>query len=107
MHDDPTTDRRWQTALAEFEAGPVRYRAEVRVTPAGILAVGALMSGILLSSAAIVWAAKSAARLRAARTDRPDNRPMAETLPAKPAPRAGWKRFGYTGDGATRSPPSP
>jgi hypothetical protein len=47
-----------QTALAEFEAGPIRARAEVSVTPAGVLAIGALLSGILLSSAAIVWAAR-------------------------------------------------
>ncbi len=52
----PADDR--QTAVAEFEAGPIRARAEVSVTPAGLLAFGALMSGILLSSAAIVWAAR-------------------------------------------------
>ncbi|MFT4251110.1 MAG: hypothetical protein QM608_01325 [Caulobacter sp.] len=67
MHDDQSLDRQPQTAVSEFEAGPFRYRAEVRVTPAGILAVGALVSGMLLSTAAIVWAAKSAARLRALR----------------------------------------
>ncbi len=58
MYDAPILDRQEQTAVAEFEAGPLRYRAEVRVTPAGILAVGALLTGMLLSSAAIVWAAK-------------------------------------------------
>lgn len=52
----PLSER--QTAVAEFEAGPFRARAEVSVTPLGLLAYGALMSGILLSSAAIVWAAR-------------------------------------------------
>ncbi|MDR6627571.1 hypothetical protein [Caulobacter segnis] len=47
-----------QTALAEFEAGPIRARAEVSVTPAGVLAIGALLSGVLLSTAAVVWAAR-------------------------------------------------
>ncbi|PIB95886.1 hypothetical protein [Caulobacter sp. X] len=51
--DDPR-----QTAIAEFEAGPVRARAEVSVTPAGVLAIGALITGLLLSTAAIVWAAR-------------------------------------------------
>ncbi|WP_299010948.1 hypothetical protein [uncultured Caulobacter sp.] len=52
----PEDDR--QTAVTEFEAGPIRARAEVSVTPAGLLALGAMISGILLSSAAIVWAAR-------------------------------------------------
>lgn len=47
-----------QTAVAEFEAGPIRARAEVSVTPAGLLALGALVSGVLLSTAAVVWAAR-------------------------------------------------
>jgi hypothetical protein len=47
-----------QTALAEFEAGPIRARAEVSVTPTGVLAIGALLSGVLLSTAAVVWAAR-------------------------------------------------
>ncbi len=52
----PEGDR--QTAVAEFEAGPIRARAEVSVTPAGLLAFGALVSGVLLSTAAVVWAAR-------------------------------------------------
>ena len=47
-----------QTAVAEFEAGPFRGRAEVSATPAGLLAIGALISGVLLSTAAVVWAAR-------------------------------------------------
>ncbi len=60
MPYDLVTDHGSETAIAEFEAGPLRYRAEVRVTPAGILAVGALLSGVLLSTAVIVWASKAA-----------------------------------------------
>lgn len=60
MPYDLATDHGPETAIAEFEAGPLRYRAEVRVTPAGILAVGALLSGVLLSTAVIVWASKAA-----------------------------------------------
>jgi hypothetical protein len=52
----PADDR--QTAVAEFEAGPFRARAEVSVTPAGVVAIGALLSGILLSTAAVIWAAR-------------------------------------------------
>lgn len=59
MPYDLTADHGPETAVAEFEAGPLRYRAEVRVTPAGILAVGALLSGVLLSTAVIVWASKA------------------------------------------------
>ena len=58
MSNFPTLEDDRQTAVAEFEAGPIRARAEVSVTPAGLLALGALISGILLSSAAIVWAAR-------------------------------------------------
>ena len=58
MSNFPTLEDDRQTAVAEFEAGPIRARAEVSVTPAGLLALGALISGILLSSAAIVWTAR-------------------------------------------------
>jgi hypothetical protein len=64
MPDDRSLDRDEQSALAEYRAGPFSGRAEVRVTPAGILAVACLMTGILLSSAAIVWAAKAGRRAR-------------------------------------------
>lgn len=64
MPYDLTADHSTETAIAEFEAGPLRYRAEVRVTPAGILAVGALLSGVLLSTAVIVWATKAAVERR-------------------------------------------
>lgn len=54
-----------QTAVAEFELGPMRARAEVRVTPAGVLAIGAMVSGVLLSTAVLVWATTAARRARA------------------------------------------
>ena len=62
MPYDLTSDHGPETAIAEFEAGPLRYRAEVRVTPAGILAMGALLSGVLLSAAVIVWASNTRRR---------------------------------------------
>ena len=47
-----------QTAKFAAEAAGARMVAEVSVTSAGIVAIGALMASILLSSAAIVWAAQ-------------------------------------------------
>jgi len=63
----PLTERDKQTAVAELQAGPLRWLAEVRVTPAGVLAVGALLAGTLLSTAVIVWASAAPARIRASR----------------------------------------
>jgi hypothetical protein len=51
-----------QTAMIELTGGPVTLRAEVRVTPKGLLAVAALVSGVLLSTAVLVWTATSVAR---------------------------------------------
>lgn len=51
-----------QTALIDLTGGPVRLRAEVRVTPRGLFAISALVSSILLSTAAVVWTATSVAR---------------------------------------------
>jgi hypothetical protein len=56
MSDD--LDREEQSALAEAKAGPFTARAEVRVTPVGMLAYGAMVSAILLSTAILVWAAR-------------------------------------------------
>jgi len=47
-----------QTAKFAAEAAGARMVAEVSITSAGIVAIGALMASILLSSAAIVWAAQ-------------------------------------------------
>ena len=51
-----------QTADLDFTAGPVKLSAKVRVTPAGLLAIGGLVSGILLSTAVVVWVSTSVAR---------------------------------------------
>lgn len=50
--------------VAELDAaiGPAHLRLRLRVTPAGLLAVGALVSGILLSASVVVWASTSVAR---------------------------------------------
>ena len=62
MPPTPSTPDAPQTAMIELTGGPVTLRAEVRVTPKGLLAVGALVSGVLLSTAALVWTATSVAR---------------------------------------------
>ena len=67
MYDDPLPDRDPQTAIAEFKAGPFSARAEVRFTPIGVLAIGALMTGMLLSTALVVWASTSVGRARVSR----------------------------------------
>ncbi|TFW14199.1 hypothetical protein EGY25_03050 [Brevundimonas intermedia] len=52
------------TAALVFRAGRVRCGAKVKVTNSGLFAIGGLVSGILLSTAAVVWAATSVARQR-------------------------------------------
>jgi len=52
------------TAAASFRMGEARFTAKVKVTPAGLLAIGALVSGILLSTSVLVWTATSVARRR-------------------------------------------
>jgi len=51
-----------QHARLDLQAGPVSLKLEVRVTPAGLLAIGGLVSGILLSTAVLVWSATSVPR---------------------------------------------
>ncbi|MEH3041379.1 MAG: hypothetical protein PGN21_15125 [Sphingomonas paucimobilis] len=54
-----------QSAELTLRAGrKLRVRAAVDVTPAGLLSIGALVSSILLSSAAIVVAARLPVRDR-------------------------------------------
>ena len=50
--------------VAEFEIGgrPLKVSGRVAVTPAGLLAIGALVSSILLSTAVLVWASTSVPR---------------------------------------------
>ncbi|MAK83366.1 hypothetical protein [Phenylobacterium sp.] len=52
------------TAAASFRVGDARFVAKVKVTPAGLLAIGALVSGTLLSTSVLVWTATSVARRR-------------------------------------------
>jgi hypothetical protein len=48
----------------EVTAGPVRLHVAVRISTGGLLAVGAMVSGIILSVAPLVWVATSVARER-------------------------------------------
>jgi hypothetical protein len=50
------------TAGIDFQVGPVRLRARAAISPEGLIAVGALVSSILLSSAVIVWASAAVRR---------------------------------------------
>ncbi|ESQ80571.1 hypothetical protein AEYBE204_04695 [Asticcacaulis sp. YBE204] len=47
-----------QSAYLALRAGPAATRMSVRVTPEGIWAIAGLVSGILLSTAVLVVAAK-------------------------------------------------
>lgn len=47
-----------QSAEIELVAGPIQLRLSARVTPVGLLAFGVMMSGIVASASAIVWAAR-------------------------------------------------
>lgn len=50
------------TAVLVARAGPLRVTAKVKVSELGILAIGGLVSGILLSTSALVWVATTPAR---------------------------------------------
>lgn len=67
MSDLQILERDEQSASAEFRWGAMTSRAEVRVTPLGILAIGGMLSAVLLSTAVVVWASTSIGRARAAR----------------------------------------
>ncbi len=51
-----------QSLEIKVEAGRAKFHVRLQLTPAGLMAIGALVSGILASSAAIVWTATSVAR---------------------------------------------
>jgi len=51
-----------QTARSRLRLGPVRMKARVDVTPAGLLTIGALVCGILLSTSVLVATAVREAR---------------------------------------------
>jgi hypothetical protein len=59
MWHDTTTERRdVQSAELELIAGPIQLRLRARVTPLGLLTLGVLLSGVVASSSAVVWAAR-------------------------------------------------
>jgi hypothetical protein len=62
MADTPPAPAEPQQARLDLQAGPVSLKMEVRVTPGGLLAIGGLVSGILLSTAVLVWTAAAARR---------------------------------------------
>jgi hypothetical protein len=47
-----------QSAEIELVAGPIQLRLRAQMTPVGLLAFGVMMSGIVASASAIVWAAR-------------------------------------------------
>jgi len=49
-------------ASVEMSIGSARFKAEVRHTPAGLLALGACVTSILLGAAAIVWVSTAVPR---------------------------------------------
>lgn len=51
-----------QSADLRLRAGPARLRVRVDVTPAGLVAIGGLVSSILLSTAVLVWSATAVPR---------------------------------------------
>lgn len=51
-----------QVAQLEMSLGKAHMKVRVRVTPTGLLAIGGLVSGILLSTAALVWVSTSVVR---------------------------------------------
>lgn len=53
------------TARCSIRMGSFRATAKVRVGTGGLLAIGALTSSILLSTAVLVWSATNVARRRA------------------------------------------
>lgn len=55
----PMTGNRASVVL---RAGPVRLSAKVRLSTPGLLSVGGLVSGILLSTTALVWVATGPVR---------------------------------------------
>lgn len=60
--DAPVPASAPQTAELDAQLGSASLHLRGHMTPAGLLAVGGLVSGILLSATALVWAATSAKR---------------------------------------------
>lgn len=53
-----------EAATLEARAGPVQVRARINRTPKVLAAVGLMVGGILLTTAALVWVATTPARRR-------------------------------------------
>ena len=51
-----------ESAVVKLNAGPAHLDTELRMSPAGLLAVGGLVSAILAASALIVWVATTPVR---------------------------------------------
>lgn len=51
-------------ATVSLKAGPVRVDARARLSSAGLLAIGGLVSSILLSTSVLVWVATTPVRRR-------------------------------------------
>lgn len=50
------------SAVLTLRVGKARFASKVRISNGGLLAVGALVSGVLLSTAVLVWAATGVPR---------------------------------------------
>jgi hypothetical protein len=55
-------DPHGQVAWLDISIGKAQLKGRVRATPTGLLAIGALVSGVLLSTAALVWVSTSVVR---------------------------------------------
>ena len=51
-------------AVARLKAGQCSATAKVEVSTAGLLAIGALVSGVLVSTSVLVWVARATPRGR-------------------------------------------
>ncbi|MFN3877278.1 MAG: hypothetical protein ACK4MH_02740 [Brevundimonas sp.] len=52
----------FNTAAASFKAGNIKLATKVKITNPGVLAIGGLVSSILLSTTVLVWVLTSATR---------------------------------------------
>lgn len=66
MAHDAVQSRRLNTATLRLKIGKASATTKVQVSTAGLVAVGGLVSSILLSTAAVVWVATAALRARPA-----------------------------------------
>ena len=62
MSEQATAGREVQSAELELIAGPLQLRLRASLTPLGILAIGVMMSGIVASASAVVWAGRRGRR---------------------------------------------